>query len=1326
MSAADSPSRPPIGFDRRFTRADVDPYAALDWERRAAHIENWTDGSVAFHQDDVEFPRHWSQNAANIVAQKYFRGHLGTAEREHSLRQVIDRVVGTISSWGSAADYFADDTEFEAFVDELTHLLVDQRAAFNSPVWFNIGVPDTPQQSSACFILSVDDDMDDILEWYVEEGKIFKGGSGSGVNLSRIRASSEQLHGGGQPSGPVSFMRGADASAGTIKSGGKTRRAAKMVILDADHPDIDEFVWTKAKEEHKARALRAAGFDMSLDGADSFSIQYQNANNSVRVTDEFMEAVEADRDWDLVARTSGEVLATVSARQLFHDISTAAWECADPGLQYDTTINRWHTCPESGRISGSNPCFPGGARVHTDKGLIRFEDLVDRVNGGETFAVYTHDATAAEPREEVVVSRPEAIHLTGTNPIVRLEFSNGQVLRCTPNHAIWTDDSGWVAAAELSPEHRIRVLDLATPASMATHKLPVPTDDAFYRRKGDHAHPIVLPDAWTEPLAHYLGWLVGDGCMTTSNVATIYGAADEQEEILPAHQALLASINGGRVPVPSVQANGTRQLRIGRRAVKAFFEALGVAPVKAPFKSIPWSILEAPPEMQAAFLRGLFDADGCAVLNQRKSSYVGIGSASIELLRGTQQLLVALGVASSIYRTRDAVSRGAFGYQRKDGSHADYASSAMFDLRISGADISRFASTVGFGLERKASTLAEILDGWTRGPYRVDTTVRLASCAPDGFERTYNLTEPRNHSYVVDGVVVRNCSEYVHLDDSACNLSSLNLLRFLDDDDRFDIEGFRHAVRVMVAAQEMLVSNSHYPTERIGENAEAYRQLGLGYTNLGALLMSLGLPYDSDDGRALAATITALMTGEAYRTSALVAARLGAFAGYGPNAASTRNVLHMHRDALDDIAPSDSVPDELREAARQAWDDAIAVAEVHGVRNAQVTVLAPTGTISFMMDCDTTGIEPEFALVKRKQLVGGGALAMVNRTVPRALRRLGYAPSRIDAIVAHLESTGTIEGADELNPEHFDVFACSVGSNSISASGHVAMMAAAQPFLSGGISKTVNLPESATAEDIESLLIDAWRSGVKAVAVYRDNCKVAQPLSSGSASSAKSDTPAVPDAALQVPIRQRLPRSRRSRTFEFRVADCKGFVTVGEFDDGRPGEIFVRVSKQGSTLAGIMDAFAISLSHGLQYGVPLSAFVQAFVGMRFEPAGMTDDPELRIASSLIDYLFRRLAVDYLTTDERTALNIFTVDERTQPTLPGVFEATTTSSPGLDLIPEPRRVEPTPELSLDLGGPSGGLGLSKTDAPLCMDCGTIMVRAGSCYACQSCGSTSGCS
>jgi len=910
-----APDQTRIGLHRWFTIEGVHPDDELEWERRSIKITNAIDGSTVFAQDEVEFPVNWSETAGKIVAQKYFRGQLGTDNREWSLRQVIDRVVTTIADWGEDDGYFSDHTEAATFRAELTWLLLNQRAAFNSPVWFNIGVANVPQQSSACFILAVDDDMDSILNWYVEEGRIFKGGSGSGVNLSNIRSSKEKMNGGGHPSGPVSFMRGADASAGTIKSGGKTRRAAKMVVLDVDHPDVGEFIWCKAKEEAKAHALAAAGFDMSLDGEDIHSLQYQNANNSVRLSDSFMRAVIDDAPWDLTARTDGSVIETRPAREVFSDIAQAAWQCADPGVQFETTINKWHTSPAGGPINASNPC-----------------------------------------------------------------------------------------------------------------------------------------------------------------------------------------------------------------------------------------------------------------------------------------------------------------------------------------------------------------------------------------------------------------SEYLHLDNSACNLSSLNLLSFLGDDDQFDVEGFRAACQIMIMAQEILVGHSAYPTEKIGENTRRYRQLGLGYTNLGALLMATGKAYDSDQGRDTAAAITALMCGEAYLTSARISRRMGPYAGYADDRDAMLRVLDMHRNEAKALQTTSH--DELVAAAVESWTEAYELAEQSGVRNAQATVLAPTGTISFMMDCDTTGIEPDFALVKHKQLVGGGFLAMVNRTVPRALRHLGYAPSRIDAIVEYLETNGSIEGAPDLNPDHVNVFSCSVGDNAIAASGHIAMMAAVQPFLSGGISKTVNLPESSTAEDIESLLIDAWRTGVKAVAVYRDNCKVAQPLSSGSAIGTTSSSSAVVEGTQAVPTRQRLPRSRRSRTFEFRVADCKGFVTVGEFDDGRPGEIFVRVSKQGSTLAGIMNAFAISLSHGLQYGVPLSAFVDAFIGMRFEPAGMTDDPDLRIASSLIDYLFRRLAVDYLTIEERQALNIFTVGERTQPTLPGVVEATTMSSPGIDLIPEP----PSPVAA----PPTLDLGLSTADAPMCMDCGTIMVRAGSCFACQSCGSTSGCS
>ncbi len=914
-----------IGLRRWFTIEGVHPDDELEWERRSISIVNALDGSTVFEQHDVEFPVNWSETAAKIVAQKYFRGELGTPEREWSLRQVIDRVVSTIADWGEADGYFTDPNEAATFRAELTWLLLNQRAAFNSPVWFNIGVDGVPQQSSACFILSVDDEMESILNWYVEEGRIFKGGSGAGVNLSRIRSSKESMNGGGSPSGPVSFMRGADASAGTIKSGGKTRRAAKMVVLDVDHPDVDEFIWCKSREEEKARALAAAGFDMSLDGADVHSLQYQNANNSVRLSDEFMRAAVEDRSWDLIARTNGAVIETRPAREMLADIAEAAWRCADPGVQFSTTINRWHTSPSGGAINASNPC-----------------------------------------------------------------------------------------------------------------------------------------------------------------------------------------------------------------------------------------------------------------------------------------------------------------------------------------------------------------------------------------------------------------SEYLHVDNSACNLASLNLLSFLGDDDHFDVDGFRAACQVLITAQEILVSHSAYPTDKIGENTRKYRQLGLGFTNLGALLMATGVAYDSDQGRATAAGITALMSGEAYRTSAAIAARMGPYDGFADDRDSMLNVLGMHRDAAAAI-DHDLLDAELSTAVTETWHTVCEQAPISGVRNAQATVLAPTGTISFMMDCDTTGIEPDFALVKHKQLVGGGSLSIANQTVPRALRALGYAPSRVDLILEHLESTGSLVDAPGLREDHLDVFACSVGANAIAASGHVAMMAAAQPFLSGGISKTVNLPEDATAADIEDLLIDAWRKGVKAVAVYRDNCKVAQPLSDGG--SQPTDLAVADAAALPAPPeRQRLPRSRSSRTFEFRVADCKGFVTVGEYEDGRPGEIFVRVSKQGSTLAGIMDAFAISLSHGLQYGVPLSAFIQAFVGMRFEPAGMTDDPDIRIANSLIDYLFRRLAVDYLSPDERSALNIFTTGERSQPTLPGVVEATTTSRAGIDIAPDPP-TSPVVSASLLRSEPDSApidASLIDAGAPMCMDCGTIMIRAGSCYACQSCGSTSGCS
>ncbi len=913
-----------LGITRMFTNSNQDVFDLVEWDFRESKITNYRDGSVAFEQQGVEVPSSWSLNATNILAQKYFRGNLGEQGREYSLKQVVNRIVDTIADWGFKDGYFDSQDEKQIFAQELKYLLITQRAAFNSPVWFNIGVKDVPQQASACFILAVEDSMRSILNWYTEEGIIFKGGSGAGVNLSKIRGSNELLAGGGTASGPVSFMRGADASAGTIKSGGKTRRAAKMVILDVDHPDIEEFIWCKAHEEKKARVLAANGFDMDLDGKDIHSIQYQNANNSVRISDEFMQAVVDDKDWSLRSRVDGRPLKTLRARELFRQIATAAWECADPGMQFDTTINKWHTAHATGRINASNPC-----------------------------------------------------------------------------------------------------------------------------------------------------------------------------------------------------------------------------------------------------------------------------------------------------------------------------------------------------------------------------------------------------------------SEYMHIDNSACNLASINLLKYLNPDDSFDVEAFRHSVSIVFTAQEILVGNADYPTEKIGENSKKFRQLGIGYANLGALLMAQGLPYDSDAGRALAAGISAVMTGVSYETSAHISQRMGSFDGYADNKRYMDGVLKMHRQAVDAIDET-CVPSNILNEAKSSFENAIAVAEKYGVRNAQASVLAPTGTIGLLMDCDTTGVEPDLGLVKTKKLVGGGTMSIVNQTIPRALSRLGYEPSQIDEITEYIKEQKSIVGAPHLDPKHLAVFACSMGDNTIQYMGHVKMMGAIQPFISGAISKTVNMPEDVTIEDVESLHIEAWKLGIKAIAIYRDNCKVAQPLETTKKESDKSSTDidqtikdlenrvGMQTVIVKKPERERLPRHRRSMTFAFRVADCEGYVTVGEYQDGRPGEIFMKVSKQGSTLAGIMDAFSISVSLGLQHGVPLATFVNKYTNMRFEPAGITDDPDLRIATSLIDYIFRRLAIDYLSLEDRTNLGILTSHERTQQLLPGMDYVGVANS------------DETNDEPLSAEKPTSNAVTENRDAPYCFQCGNAMQRAGSCYVCSDCGTTSGCS
>jgi ribonucleoside-diphosphate reductase alpha chain len=913
LRVVDVDDRQGLRFDRFFTSPDTHPYDELEWELRDAVLTNWRDGSVSFEQRGVEFPSSWSMMATQIVSQKYFRGTLGTPERERSVKHMIDRVADTITAWGLDGGYFSDEDSAEVFKAELKHLLVHQKAAFNSPVWFNVGVEEKPQ-CSACFILSVEDTMSSILNWYVEEGTIFKGGSGAGINLSTIRSSKEILKGGGEASGPVSFMRGADASAGTIKSGGKTRRAAKMVILNVDHPDIEEFIWTKAREEKKVRVLREAGFDMDLDGEDYASIQYQNANNSVRVTDEFMRAFEEGTTYPVRSVTTGEVIEEKDAREVMRQISEAAWECADPGLQYDTTINDWHTSPESGRINGSNPC-----------------------------------------------------------------------------------------------------------------------------------------------------------------------------------------------------------------------------------------------------------------------------------------------------------------------------------------------------------------------------------------------------------------SEYMHLDNSACNLASLNLKKFYDyDGGGFQVEAFKRAVEVVFTAQEIVVGYSSYPTEAIERNALDFRELGLGYANLGGLLMSIGLPYDSDEGRSWAGAITALMTGHAYRTSAELARVKGAHAGYKKNAKPMLRVIGKHRAAVDEIDPR-PVPAELIDAARGAWDDALTIGEEHGYRNAQATVLAPTGTIGLMMDCDTTGIEPDLGLVKMKKMVGGASIAIVNQTVPQALRHLGYTEEQVEAIVAYIDENKTIHGAPAIKREHLKVFQCAMGDDAIHYMGHTKMMAAAQPFLSGAISKTVNLPEEATVEDVEQLHLDAWKLGIKAIAIYRDNCKVAQPLSVSKKADAKSDVPADVEV-VHVPQRRKLPKTRPSQTISFSVGDAKGYITAGEYPGDGLGEIFVKLGKQGSTLSGLLDAFAISVSIGLQYGVPLESYVSKFMNMRFEPAGMTDDEEIRFSTSLVDYLARKLAIEYLPYDKRAELGIHTLEERSRMLDEAEEQSAVPSAPSAEAV---AKAEP-------VAAPKPAAVPIDHDAPMCFECGIKMKRAGACHVCESCGTTSGCS
>lgn len=936
-----------LSFKRYFTRPGVHPYTEVEWEKRSAVISG-EKGETVFEQHEVEIPRLWSQLATNVVVSKYFRGPLGTPQREHSVKQLVGRVVDTITGWGRKDGYFATEADAQVFSEELTHLLVEQKLAFNSPVWFNVGVEPHPQ-CSACFILSVDDKMESILDWYRKEGIIFKGGSGSGVNLSKIRSSKERLAGGGTASGPVSFMRAADASAGVIKSGGKTRRAAKMVVLNTDHPDVVEFIQCKAEEEKKAWTLIEAGYDGSIDGAAYGSVFFQNANNSVRATDDFMRAVIENRPWSTRYITTNDICETFQARDLFQKIANATWRCGDPGMQFDTTINAWHTCPNTGRINASNPC-----------------------------------------------------------------------------------------------------------------------------------------------------------------------------------------------------------------------------------------------------------------------------------------------------------------------------------------------------------------------------------------------------------------SEYMHLDDSACNLASLNLMKFLKDDGGFDTAAFKYAVDISITAQDIIVDNSSYPTAEITANAKAFRELGLGYANLGALLMSFGLPYDSEAGRQYAGAITALMTGEAYSQSARVSEQMGPFSGYAVNREPMLGVIEKHRTYAHKLDPS-LVPLDLLSEARKVWDEALALGRKAGYRNSQATVLAPTGTIAFMMDCDTTGVEPDIALVKYKRLVGGGLLKIVNNTVPHALTWLGYDSKEIQAIIEYIDEHETIEGAPMLRDEHLPVFDCAFkptrGSRSIHYLGHLHMMGAVQPFLSGAISKTINMPTEATVEQITEAYLEAWRLGLKAVAIYRDGCKRVQPLATGEKKAEPQQAPVT--VAEPTPVRRRLPMDRQALCHKFDIAGHEGYIHVGFYEDGTPGEIFIKMAKEGSTISGLMDTIATLTSLALQYGVPLEALVSKFGHVRFEPSGFTKNPEIPYAKSLTDYIFRFLGMRFLPTEQKQETGLVEGDDQRESSrgederahlsavkdgaraaLNGSGVAATANGSTASLVKSthPSHGDSLRSSSSALQQTAFGntTWQSQADAPSCADCGSIMIRNGSCYKCLNCGATSGCS
>jgi len=1659
---------PGLTIPRRYTQPGQDVWTTVEWELRTASIVG-SDGTVVFEQKGVEIPRAWSQLATNVVVSKYFRGQIGTLEREYSVKQLIGRVSDRILEWGKQGAYFASDADADAFHDELRYILLHQYAAFNSPVWFNLGWAGRRQAVSACYINEVNDTMESILDLYKTEGMLFKDGSGSGLNLSTLRSSKEPLEAGGRSSGPISFMKGLDASAGSIKSGGSclapwtrvytergpiavsdlvgkdfitlsydppagrykakraqawhagtkrvvrlttdkgqfdlsydhpvrladgryvpceqlrpgqslfhckvddqagyvrvglrrgcrdsehhrklhqliaedvlgwdlhglslhhrdenkhnndtanlerlpqtdharlhgraqavqgghifqaqkfgktgvdnpmhansefwkdadrvqayrdrqsahmplerarrmhgeavrvrmlnlayavlseghsvdtledyyrgrlkigrrcgskrqfgedvarnfgsyegfvqelrqhnhrvvslkslgvmdvydvevecptaddkspqtghnfviwpddshfgtgiavanTRRAACMRVLDIDHPDVKEFIDCKKDAEEKAHALIDAGYSgaFNVAGGAYDTVPFQNANHSVRVTDDFMQAVEADAAWDTKFRLSGKSAQTFRARDLMRGIAEGTWVCGDPGMQYDTTINDWHTCANTDRIYASNPCVTGDTLVATSEGWQRIDALV-----GQSARVIGADG---QPH---FVDR---IFPTGHKPVFKLRTRAGFEVTITGNHQVLTTERGDVAVEDLRLGEHVQL------------------EGAGFGRR-----------ALNESLALAIGAAVGDGCLSGQNIRgreqeyVVLTMSQSEAPILEKmavelnHQKDILRAAGlcghpGAVSVVPQSTSGTSRLTVGSAPVVEIFKEFAVLDKGSNAKQFTPAAYELDRPTLATVLRGLFTADGTVASYGDKSQSVSLDSTSKDLLRQVQMLLLSFGIKSKLYLRRGGKTEAVLPNSAREPQ--SYTVQEMHSLRISKASRVVFEREIGFDpASAKSARLRDMNLAFTT--CKDTLTDEVVSITEAGAADVYDLTEGITHHFVANGLVVHNCSEYMFLNSTACNLSSLNLMKFRQEGTgAFDTDSFEHAVRLMLTAQEIVVGFASYPTPKIEQRSHEYRTLGLGYANLGALLMAAGLPYDSDAGRAYAGAVTALMTGRAYHQSAAIARDCGGpFSGFAENRDPMLRVMHKHRDQVDQINGA-LIPDTLLAAARTAWDETISLGESHGYRNAQSTVLAPTGTIGFLMDCDTTGIEPDIAIVKYKSLVGGGMMKIVNQTVPEALERLGYDEAQAEGIIKFIDEHDTIEGAPDLKPEHLPIFDCAFrpmnGTRSIHYRGHIKMMAAAQPFISGAISKTVNVPNDATPEDIAETYLESWKLGIKAVAIYRDGSKRTQPLNTSKEAPAKekiapATEAAVPAAPLAPPkaVRRRLPDERAGVTHKFSIGGHEGYLTVGLYPDtNQPGEIFIRMSKEGSSISGLMDSFATAISLALQYGVPLSTLVDKFIHSRFEPSGFTGNKEIPMAKSVMDYIFRYLALRFLQKEDRHNVGLLADQDDSAYAAPAKLPAPP---------PPPAHDAKSGSLSSGKNGnggsPKSGSGdlahlaesntaaitdhereiyRMQSDAPPCPECGAITIRSGACYKCLSCGTSLGCS